>query len=217
MRRELDGRAFLGAAGAAMLGGCRRGHGDKRLVLRLSHSMAAGPTALHVLADRFREEVDAATGGEVRIAVFPSGTLGHEREVVQQLQEGLVDFMVGLKLNLLMLYTEHVFRFRRHPLIGKGASPMAASELRELDLYARQRHVELVPTLQSLGHMHQILKYPRYEKLAESEKKWSLSPALEETYALLDDLYAEYVPNFSSPWLNANCDEPFDLEPQQRF
>jgi hypothetical protein len=119
--------------------------------------------------------------------------------------------MVGLKLNLLMLYTEHVFRFRRHPLIGKGASPMSASELRELDLYARQRHVELVPTLQSLGHMHQILKYPRYEKLAESEKKWSLSPALEETYALLDDLYAEYVPNFSSPWLNANCDEPVDL------
>ncbi len=125
--------------------------------------------------------------------------------------QGLVDLMVGLKLNLLMLYTEHVFRFRRHPLIGKGASPMCASELRELDEYARRRHVELVPTLQSLGHMHQILKHPRYRKLAESEKGWSVSPALEETYALLDDLYVEYVGNFSSPWLNANCDEPVDL------
>ncbi len=125
--------------------------------------------------------------------------------------KSLVDWMVGLKLNLLMLYTEHVFRFRRHPLIGKGASPMEASELRELDEYARRRHVELVPTLQSLGHMHQILKQPRYRKLAESEKKWSVSPALEESYQLLDDLYAEYVGNFSSPWLNANCDEPVDL------
>ncbi len=125
--------------------------------------------------------------------------------------KGLVDFMVRLKLNLLMLYTEHVFQFRRHPLIGKDASPMSAEELRELDEYARRRHVELVPTLQSLGHMHQILKYPRYQKLAESEKRWSVSPALEQTYELLDDLYAEYVGNFSSPWLNANCDEPVDL------
>ncbi|HLE70163.1 MAG TPA: glycoside hydrolase family 20 zincin-like fold domain-containing protein [Vicinamibacteria bacterium] len=125
--------------------------------------------------------------------------------------KGVVDFMVGLKLNLLMLYTEHVFRFRRHPLIGKDASPMSAWELRDLDEYARRRHVELVPTLQSLGHMHQILKYPRYRKLAESERRWSVSPALEETYELLDDLYSEYLGNFGSPWLNANCDEPVDL------
>jgi hypothetical protein len=125
--------------------------------------------------------------------------------------KGVVDFMVSLKLNLLMLYTEHVFRFRRHPLIGRDASPMDAAELRELDLYASERHVELVPTLQSLGHMHHILNVPRYARLAESEKKWSLSPAIEETYALLDDLYSEYLPNFRSPWFNANCDEPVDL------
>jgi hypothetical protein len=123
----------------------------------------------------------------------------------------LVDFMVSVKLNLLMLYTEHVFQFRRHPLIGKDASPMAAEELRELDEHARARHVELVPTLQSFGHMHQILGHQQYQPLAESERKWSLSPSVEGTYALLDDLYAEYLGNFSSPWLNANCDEPVDL------
>jgi tripartite ATP-independent transporter DctP family solute receptor len=89
----LDRRGFLVAAAA--LAGCRSRSHDKRLVLRLSHSMAAGPTALHVVADRFRAAVDTVTGGEVRVAVFPSGTLGHEREVVQQLQEGLVDFMVS--------------------------------------------------------------------------------------------------------------------------
>jgi tripartite ATP-independent transporter DctP family solute receptor len=43
----------------------------------------------------FRELVEASTGGAVRVRVFPSGTLGQEREVVQQLQEGLVDFMVS--------------------------------------------------------------------------------------------------------------------------
>lgn len=123
----------------------------------------------------------------------------------------VVDRMVGLKLNLLMLYTEHVFHFRRHPEIGRNASRMTAAELRALDAYAAERHVELVPTLQSLGHMHQLLKIPRYRHLAESDKMWSVSPAVEETYELLADLYSEYLPNFRSDWMNANCDEPVDL------
>ncbi len=125
--------------------------------------------------------------------------------------KGIVDLMVQLKLNLLMLYTEHVFRFRRHPLIGKGASPMHAAELRELDAYAAERHVELVPTLQSLGHMHHLLGISRYRHLAESDRRWSISPALEGSYELLEDLYSEYIGNFRSPWFNANCDEPVDL------
>ena len=57
--------------------------------------MAAGTTSLHVFADRFRQHAEAATDGAVSVRVFPSGTLGQEREVVQQVQEGLVDFMVS--------------------------------------------------------------------------------------------------------------------------
>jgi len=57
--------------------------------------MAAGTTSLHVFADRFRQHAEAATEGAVSVRVFPSGTLGQEREVVQQVQEGLVDFMVS--------------------------------------------------------------------------------------------------------------------------
>ena len=89
-------RAFLTSIGAASLAaGCRSDRPRGPLVLRLSHSMATGTTALHVFADKFRELVENATAGAVRIRVFPSGTLGQEREVVQQLQEGLVDFMVS--------------------------------------------------------------------------------------------------------------------------
>jgi TRAP-type transport system periplasmic protein len=92
----IDRRRFLtGLAAAAALTGCRSRADRGPIVLRLSHSMASGTTALHVLADKFRELAEAATGGAVKVRVFPSGTLGQEREVVQQLQEGLVDFMVS--------------------------------------------------------------------------------------------------------------------------
>ena len=96
MSRHLDRRDFLrGAAGASLLGACRSRTRDGRIVLRLSHSMAAGPRPSTPAADLFRELAGAATGGAVEMRVFPSGTLGQEREVVQQLQEGLVDFMVS--------------------------------------------------------------------------------------------------------------------------
>jgi hypothetical protein len=123
----------------------------------------------------------------------------------------LVDFCVRLKLNTMMLYTEHTFRFRRHPDIGADSDPMAAETIRQLDSYAAANHVELIPTLQSLGHMHQILKLSRYRHLAESDRLWSLSPSKPQTYDLLRDLYDEYLPNFRSRLFNANCDEPVDL------
>jgi hexosaminidase len=124
---------------------------------------------------------------------------------------GIVDLCVRLKLNALMLYVEHTFRFRRHPEIGADASPLDAASLRRLDAYAAARHVELIPSLQSLGHMDHILKLPRYAHLAETPRAWTLSPAVPESYTLLGDLYDEYLPNFRSRWFNANCDESFDL------
>jgi TRAP-type transport system periplasmic protein len=93
--RRISRRALLTAAAAGVAGACRSADDRGRIVLRLSHSMNVGPTALHVLGDTFRRRAEAATGGAVTIRIFPSNTLGQEREVVQQLQEGLVDFMVS--------------------------------------------------------------------------------------------------------------------------
>lgn len=124
---------------------------------------------------------------------------------------GLVDVLVKLKLNTLMLYTEHTFRFRRHPEIGKDDSPLDAQTMRALDQYASDRHVELIPCLQSLGHMDHILKLPDYRELAETEMGWTIAPTHAGSLELLRDLYDEYLPNFRSRFFNANCDEPWDL------
>ena len=124
----------------------------------------------------------------------------------------LVDRCARMKLNALMLYVEHTFRFRRHPEIGADASPLEAETLRDLDAYAAANHVQLIPCLQSLGHMEHVLKLPRYAHLAETDVRWTVSPADPGTYELLADLYAEHLPNFRSPLFNANCDEPWDLE-----
>ena len=125
--------------------------------------------------------------------------------------ESLVDLCSQLRLNVLMLYIEHTFDFRRHPEIGRDASPLDAEMLLRLDAYAADRGVELVPCLQSLGHMERLLSIDRYAHLAESERRWSISPSHPETYTLLEEFYDEFLPLFSSSRFNANCDEPFDL------
>ncbi len=123
----------------------------------------------------------------------------------------LVDLCAALKLNVLMLYTEHTFRFRRHPEIGRDGSALDAETLREIDAYAATRFVDLIPSLQSFGHMEHVLKWPRYRRLAETEAGWTITPADPGSYELLRELYADYLPNFRSGLFNANCDEPWDL------
>jgi len=123
----------------------------------------------------------------------------------------VVDVLARLKLNVLMLYTEHTFAFRRHPEIAEGSSPLDAETMLALDTYAAERFVQLVPCLQSLGHMERILSLPAYAHLAETDLGWTAAPAEPGTTELLEALYAEYLPLFRSRLFNANCDEPWDL------
>lgn len=125
--------------------------------------------------------------------------------------QGIVDKMSHYKLNHLQLYIEHPFDFPSHPSIGAGCDPLTAEDMFELDSYCRARHVELVPNLQSFGHQRHLLSLPEYSHLDEVGWRWSLTPARDETYQLLDELYADLLPNFRSAWLNVDCDETSDL------
>jgi hypothetical protein len=140
------------------------------------------------------------------------------------------DILSSCKINQLQLYIEHTFRFRRHPEIGKGASPLTAEDIATLDAHCRERHVELVPSLASFGHLSKVLCHKKYRCLAEDwgvgkylspdadkipswqkEAGWTLSPANPGTYEFLDSLFSEFLPLFSSKRFNVCCDETWDL------
>ncbi len=122
----------------------------------------------------------------------------------------LVDVLCSYKINMLQLYVEHTFAFRSHPRIGQGWGALTPEDIADLDAYCRDRYVELIPCLQSLGHHHDLLALPDYAHLAFSAEGWTLRPDA-ETYALLDDLYDDFLAAFSSPYFNVCCDEPYDL------
>ena len=142
----------------------------------------------------------------------------------------LAEKLSHYKVNHLQLYLEHTFRFRGHPEIGKNSSPLTSEDILELDEFCRDRYVELVPSLASLGHLSHVLSLPQYRHLAEdwgvgkyvspdADKlpewqrriAWTLSPANPEVYAFLESLFQEFLPLFSSGKFNICCDETWDL------
>jgi hypothetical protein len=136
---------------------------------------------------------------------------------------GLVDLLASMKINHLELYTEHTFAYARHREVWAEASPLTGEDILLLDRYCRERFVDLVPNQNSFGHMARWLTLPRYAPLAECpvgfEYPWggrhdgpfSLDPSNPGSLALLDELYAELLPHFSSQSFNVGCDETWDL------
>ncbi len=121
----------------------------------------------------------------------------------QQIRE-----MSAFKLNYFTPYIEHVFQLDKHPGIAP-ADGFTKAEMAQLSAYAKKYHVKLIGNYQSFGHMEETLKHPDYAHLGENDH--IISPALEESYAFLDDVYSEIVPVFDGRYFNINCDETFGL------
>lgn len=120
-----------------------------------------------------------------------------------------IERMAEMKINMLTYYTEHVVKTKSHPVFAPEGGALDIEEWAELADYAKKYHIDLVGNFQSFGHFDQILKHPEYAHLGESGML--LSPAFEESYKLLEDIYSEMIPAFHSDYFHINSDETFDL------
>ena len=123
---------------------------------------------------------------------------------------GLVDMLAEWKVNQFQLYMEHTFAYEQHRAVWKDASPMTGEEVLALDAYCRERYIELVPNQNSFGHMERWLdeeavQRPRGVPARSDACAWGASCRRSRSTrstrgrcALIDGLYAELLPHFSS-------------------
>ncbi len=137
----------------------------------------------------------------------------------------LADRLAGLKINQLQLYIEHSFTFSFDPDIADEQNALSPEEICELDGYCRERFIDLVPAVATLGHMGRILSRPKYRHLAEIEPEaawekmswpqrargFTLDVLNPESHALVERIWTEILDAFSSPVVNICGDEPWDL------
>lgn len=72
-----------------------------------------------------------------------------------------------LGLNTLQLYTEDTYTVRDEPFFGYFRGKYSDKEIREMDEYAFELGIEVFPCIQTLGHLGQILQWPRFANVRE--------------------------------------------------
>jgi hexosaminidase len=136
----------------------------------------------------------------------------------------VVDLLCDYKINEFQLYVEHTYLFKNLSEAWRDDTPLTAEEILELDQYCKKRHIELIPSLSTFGHMYRILSTKTYEELCElsnsSSKPFSFVDAMahhtinvshKRAIEFSKSLILEYMSLFSSKKFNICCDETFDL------
>jgi hypothetical protein len=134
----------------------------------------------------------------------------------------LIDRLASFKINQLQLYSEHTFAYRNHQEVHAAASPLDANEIRALDAYCRDRHMELVPNQNCLGHMNRWLAHERYRPLAIepdgfvdpygiAREPMTIEPNDPRSLELVRELLSELLPLFTSRRVHVGLDEAWEL------
>lgn len=117
-----------------------------------------------------------------------------------------IDNMAALGMNFLMLYTEDTYELKEYPLFGYMRGRYSAEELKEIDDYAYSLGVEVVPCIQTLGHMEQYLKwYGPYWEVGDTKEILLVDE--DNTYKLIETAIKTLSTIFRSKRIHIGMDE----------
>ena len=135
-----------------------------------------------------------------------------------------IDVLSRYKINQYQLYIEQSFAFRGFSEMWREDSVLTPEEIMEVDKYCADRDIDFVPSLASFGHLYELLKTKSYEDICELEDTagkpfsfWekmqhhTVNVADERSFEVIKKMFDEYLPLFSSKYVNICADETFDL------
>jgi hypothetical protein len=126
----------------------------------------------------------------------------------QYIKEQIIRFS-EMKINLMSFYIEHIVKTKEHGSFAPADGGITIEEWKQLSDFAKDYHVELIGSFQTLGHFENILSFPQYAHLGETHRM--LSPVNPQSIEFLKEVIGEMIPAFSSDFFNINGDEAWDL------
>ena len=108
------------------------------------------------------------------------------------------------KMNFFNLYTEHLFKLDDYPDIAPGDG-LTAAQIKELEEYAAQFHIEFFGNQQCLAHAEKTLRIPFYQDMADT--KVNVNPDADKTREFLQYQLETVAKAYKSSFFNINCDE----------
>ena len=117
--------------------------------------------------------------------------------------------MALMGLNSYMLYTEDTYEVTEYPYFGHARGRFSKAEIKEIDAYALELGIELIPCIQVLGHLSTYLKQAN----AGIHKDTSsvLLVGSDETYKLIDAMFNTIEECFTTKRVHIGMDGTHDL------
>jgi tripartite ATP-independent transporter DctP family solute receptor len=89
------------------------------VTIKLGHGTPTSST-LHQGAEKFKSEVEKLSGGSIKVQIYHSGQIGHDRQLIESMQLGEVDMAIPSTTNVSpfvkeMFVTDYFFLFRNAP------------------------------------------------------------------------------------------------------
>ena len=112
-----------------------------------------------------------------------------------------------VKMNAIMFYLEDDYKFEKYPFLGRP-DRFDKAKAQTLSAYAKQRHMQLIPQYESLGHASTMLGHDEMAKLREAGGSWVFCTSEPETWRFFDTAFAELAEAFSnSRYIHVGGDE----------
>lgn len=134
----------------------------------------------------------------------------------------MVDLLSDLKYNHLELYVEGFsYEYQNFKQYLTDNNYIKLEDYLELEKYANERFIDLVPNQNGFGHMTDWLQLEEFKKLAECENGFTiwgchrppstLDPTNKGSHKLVKRMYEDMLPFFKSKYYHMNFDEPYEL------
>ena len=108
--------------------------------------------------------------------------------------------------NVAMLYTEETYEVENEPYFGYKRGRYSMEEIREIDRYAASVGIELIPFIQTLAHLNQLLRWRAYRhKIFDIDDILLIDEP--KTYELLENIFSTLSKTFSSKRVHIGMDE----------
>lgn len=117
--------------------------------------------------------------------------------------------MALMGLNTYMLYTEDTYEIKEHPYFGYMRGRYTCEEIRELDRYALDLGIELIPCIQALGHLATHLRWDAASPYRDTTR--TLLVGADATYELIDHMLSTISKCFTTRRVHLGMDETHDL------
>ena len=166
---------------------------------------------LATLVSWVKQGIDAKTVTETPLFTFNGAMADVSRNAVLNVAtvKLMLRKMALMGLNAYMLYTEDTYEIEGRPYFGHMRGRYTKAELKELDAYAMALGIELIPCIQTLGHLNTHLRWAAAGKYKDTQNVMLVGA--EATYALIDDMLKTAKECFTSRRIHLGLDETKDI------